>query len=105
VIEAQEAEATQYAEIIRTAWETSKGDASFVTLLAAQGLHCARDEAGLFVIIDKTGALTPLDFGLLNETKTAIHDTLAGHLQNSGIVVLTVAEVRAQLAKVLGEET
>lgn len=98
VLDAQQAKATQHAEAIRAAWEESKGDARFVTLLAAQGLHCARDAADMFVIIDSAGELTPLDFGLLNETKTAIHDTLAGHLQNSGVAVLTVAEVRAQLA-------
>ncbi len=98
-LDAQQAKATQHAEAIRAAWEASKGDASFVALLAAQGLHCARDDADMFVVINSAGELTPLDFGLLNETKTAIHDTLAGHLQNSGVVVLTVAEVQGQLAK------
>lgn len=97
-LDAAQAKATQHAEAIRAAWEESKGDARFVTLLAAQGLHCARDTEGLFVVIDRAGAITPLDFGLLNETKAAIHDTLAGNLQNSGIVVLTVAEVQTQLA-------
>lgn len=93
----QQAKATQHAAAIRAAWEESKGSAAFVTLLAAQGLHCARDAEGFFVVIDAAGAITPLDFGLLNETKAAIHDTLAGNLQNSGIAVLTIAEVQARL--------
>ena len=103
-LDAQFAKATQHVEAIRAAWEASKGDASFVTLLAAQSLHCARDEAGMYVVINSAGELTPLDFGLLNETKTAIHDTLTGHLQNSGVVVLTVAEVRTQLARLTSEK-
>lgn len=96
-IDARAAHEQRHAVVIRAAWEETKGSAGFIAALAGHELYCATDDGGMFVVLDKAGMVYPLDFALLNETKAAIHDTLAGNLQGSGIEVLTVELLRLKL--------
>lgn len=96
-LDAAAAQRLQYSSEIVAAWESSGGSAAFVTALQKHGLHCATDADGMFVVVDMTGTVHQLDYAVLNETKTAIHDTLAASLIENGLTVPEVAAVRAQL--------
>jgi hypothetical protein len=96
-IDTETAQRTQHATHIKAAWDATGGSVDFIAALKTYDLHCAMQD-DVYVVLDKTGALYQLDFDTLNETKTAIHDTLTANLQGSGVVVLSVVTVKIQLA-------
>ncbi len=97
-VDAAAAQRLQYSTEIAAAWESTGGSADFVAALAKHDLHCATDEDGMFVVVDKTGTVHPLDYAVLNETKTAIRDTLAASLKENGVTVPDVTSIRMRYA-------
>lgn len=96
-LDAAAAQRLKYATEIAAAWESTGGSAEFVAALAKHDLHCATDEDGMFVVVDKSGAVHPLDYAVLNETKAAIRDTLAASLKENDLTIFEVTTVRARL--------
>lgn len=88
----------QYSTEIAAAWESTGGSADFLTALAKHDLQCAVDDSGMFVVVDRSGNVHPLDYAVLNETKAAVRDTLSASLKEHGLTVQDVVTVRARLA-------
>lgn len=83
---------------IKLAWDETGGSAAFVTRLRENGLHCARDAGGMFVVVDEAGGVHALAFDTMQDGKAAIIDTLEAALQGSAVTVPELAALRAQMA-------